>query len=215
MFRLYCAMLFMLFLPLTPASAQLVFDPDNGMAGWRERSALGSTDYTATAEGIAAEARGTASVIERTVKIDMARHPQVSWRWRVDALQPAADITDKTKDDMGASLIFVFGRPSVFNRPKTLIYVWANDAVTKGDILTSPRSDKVAYIVLRAGEAPLGTWQSETRDLAADFAASFGHAPPPFVRRLCLFTDGDQTGERGAAVYGAVSLDYASSGEAE
>ena len=109
---------------------------------------------------------------------------------------------------MGASLIFVFGAPSLFNRPQTLIYVWANDAVSKGDFLTSPRSEKVKYIVLRAGETPLGAWRSETRDLVADFEASFGHLPPPYVRRFCLFTDGDQTGERGAAVYGPVSVDY-------
>ncbi|MEO9968456.1 MAG: DUF3047 domain-containing protein [Hyphomonadaceae bacterium] len=63
-------------------------------------------------------------------------------------------------------------------------------------------------MVLRAGEAPLGEWLMETRNVVEDFEAAFGHAPPSDVRRLCFFTDADQTGERATAYYGPVSANY-------
>lgn len=213
LYRLSCALVFIAAFAQSPACAEKLFNLSDGMDGWTERSAEGSTDYTVSASGIRAEAEGVASVIERTVKLDMARAPTLTWRWRVDALQAGADIRDKTRDDMGAALILVFGEPSLFNRPPTLIYVWANEAVSKGDIVPSPRSGQVRYVVLRSGEAPLGQWVEETRDVAADFEAAFGEVPPAYARRLCLFTDGDQTGERGAAQYGEVSVIYSDARE--
>lgn len=209
MFRL--SALFILWFAASTISAkgEALFDPANGLDGWTERSAIGSTNYTPVDGAMLAQSdNGTASVIERTIAVDMMRAPQVSWAWRVDALQPSADIGVKGADDMGAAVIFVFGNPSLFNRPKTLIYVWANDAVEQGEIVPSPRSGKVKYVVLRAGETALGEWVDEMRDVVADFEAAFGQPPPPFARRLCFFTDSDQTGEPGAARYGKVKLSY-------
>lgn len=212
LYRTLCSVVLATMLTHSSAHAEKLFTLAEGMDGWTERSAEGSTDYTVLDTGIRAEAKGTASVIERKVSLDMERMPTLKWRWRVDALQAGADIRDKTRDDMGAALILVFGEPSLFNRPRTLVYVWANDAVSKDDIVPSPRSDKVRYVVLRAGEAPLGKWVDETRDVASDFKAAFGAPAPAFAKRLCLFTDGDQTGERGAALYGEVSVAYSSEG---
>ena len=187
---------------------QVLFDPEAGLDGWTERSAKGKTEFAITDEGLRATTDDSASIVERTVRLDMQRSPQISWQWRVDELHESADIRIKGKDDMAAALIFVFGRPSLVNRPKTLIYVWANDAVEQGDFVDSPRTDKIKYIVLRAGEAPLGDWVSERRDIAADFETAFGEPVPRYVRRLCFFTDGDQTGERATAYYGPVSATY-------
>ena len=212
MLRSVLLLLAALFWLASSAMAQVLFDPDTGLDGWTERSAKGKTDFSITEEGLRATTNDSASIVERTVELDMQRSPQISWQWRVDERHESADIRIKGKDDMAAALIFVFGKPSLINRPKTLIYVWANDAVEQGDFIDSPRTDKIKYVVLRAGETPLGDWMSETRNIAADFETAFGEPAPRYARRLCFFTDGDQTGERATAYYGPVSATYSDGG---
>ena len=63
---------------------------------------------------------------------------RLSWSWKVDRIQPTADITVKNKEDFAASLLVIFGKPSLFSKPKGLIYAFANTDLPTGSIVNSP-----------------------------------------------------------------------------
>ena len=66
-----------------------------------------------------------------------------------------------------------------------------------------PSSVSTRAIVLRSGEQGAGRWQSEARDLQADFRAAFGE-PAPRVSGVSLSADTDNTGERVEARFGDI-----------
>jgi hypothetical protein len=67
----------------------------------------------------------------------------------------------------------------------------------------------VRFITLQGKGAPLAQWQTETRDVAADFAKLFadelpqGAAVPP-VRAVLIGADSDNTGSRSVGWVGAI-----------
>lgn len=187
------------------AQAQVLFDPADGLQGWEEVKAVGKTEFTEVPDGIRATTLDAASGIYRGINLDTDETPIVTWQWRVDDVQPSADLSIKGRDDVAASVSFIFGRPNILFPPPTLSYVWTNDSAEVGKIYTSTRTDSVKYLVLQAGDAPLSEWVSETRNLAEDYELAFGSPPPRNAKRLCLFTDADQTNERVTAYYGGVT----------
>lgn len=130
----------------------------------------------------------------------------VTWRWRVDRLQPSADIRDLHKEDFGATIFFIFGEPSFFNKDvPTLAYTWTATPVADGTILPSLRYQSLRYIQLR-GRTDVGTWERERRDLVSDYKMIFKHEPPA-LRYVAVFNDNDQTGEPASALFGAIEWD--------
>jgi hypothetical protein len=72
-------------------------------------------------------------------------------------------------------------------------YVWDNKHPV-GTWQANAYTDRARMLVLRTGAADAGRWVEERRDVAADFAKGFGHAP----RRLtgvAVASDTDNTGE--------------------
>lgn len=74
----------------------------------------GRTDYRVTVLdqrlAVRAEGRNSASGLLREVAIDGEDCHELVWSWRVDELQPAADIRLKAKDDVAASIFLLFRR---------------------------------------------------------------------------------------------------------
>jgi Protein of unknown function (DUF3047) len=107
---------------------------------------------------------------------------------------------------VGATIFFVFGAPSFFNRDvPTLAYTWTATPVADGTILPSLRYQSLRYIQLR-GRAEVGQWERERRDLVADYRRVFGRAPPA-LRYVAVFNDNDQTGEPASAEFGPIDWD--------
>jgi hypothetical protein len=90
----------------------------------------------------------------------------------------------------------------------TLCYVWdsGHPAGLQGP---NPYSQRVRFITLQGKGAPLAQWQTESRDVAADFAKLFadelpqGAAVPP-VRAVLIGADSDNTGSRSVGWVGAI-----------
>lgn len=135
----------------------------------------------------------------------------LSWRWKVDHSVAAANLSRKSGDDFAARVYVFFDVPrtrlSLLQRMKlgmasrtlghpmptaALCYVWDN-RYPVGTIAPSPYFGQVRTIVLQSGNAHAGTWQSQRRDLAADFRAAFGRAAPR-VTGIALASDTDNTG---------------------
>jgi hypothetical protein len=72
-------------------------------------------------------------------------------------------------------------------------------------VLADYYTDRARMVVLESGAARAGEWVTETRDLAADFRAAFGEAPPDLIG-IAIATDTDNTGEHATAWFGDLVL---------
>jgi hypothetical protein len=146
---------------------------------------------------------------------------RLQWRWRLE--QPltggkvVADIQTKAGDDAALKVCVMFDHPldrvpfvertvlriarSVSGEDlpaATLCYVW--DSVHPAGLQgANPYTQRVRFITLQGKGAPLAQWQSESRDVAADFAKLFAEELPagaaaPKVRAVLVGADSDNTG---------------------
>jgi hypothetical protein len=146
---------------------------------------------------------------------------RLQWRWRLD--QPltggkvVADIQTKAGDDAALKVCVMFDHPldrvpfaqrtllriarslSGEDLPAaTLCYVW--DSVHPAGLQgPNPYTPRVRFITLQGKGAGLAQWQTESRDVAADFAKLFADELPagaavPKVRAVLVGADSDNTG---------------------
>lgn len=168
------------------------------------------TDYRIDSEqdrlSIRAEGRRSASGLALAVDIDAEACPYLEWDWRVEKLQEGANPYERDLDDGAAAILVVFGDPAAAGTP-ILRYLWTIAAIPEETIIDSPgRPGVLRSIVVQSGqESPLA-WESEKRDLLADYQAAFGGLPKDRVQAVVLFTDNDDTQEPAVAHYGAARL---------
>jgi hypothetical protein len=148
----------------------------------------------------------SASGLYRQPSYDLAEHPILEWHWRIDELQPSADLSREGRDDFGAAILLIFQQgmwPP--NRTEVLGYIWTTERAVQGSVIRSirhPHSGR--YLVLQAGVERLGEWVLERRDVLAGYRRAFGRPAPSRADVLVLFSDNDQTGEPVTAYYGAI-----------
>ena len=192
------------------AGERVLFAPETAIQDeWQPVVLRGETEYRlAVLDGrlaIRAVGRHSASGLLRSVQVDPSRCPVLEWTWRVERLQPDADIRVKERDDVAASLFLFFGDPGLLinpNRVPTLRYVWTSARVPVGAVVDSPYVPGIVRnLVVESGEGRLGRWVSERRRIADDFEQAFGRRPTAAVQAIALFTDNDQTGQPVEAYY--------------
>ncbi len=190
-----------------------IFDPARSFEeNWEPIVLSGETRYElAFADdrlALHAVAQDSASGLIRRIRIDPAECPIVEWSWRVDRMHEHADLHEKTRDDVAASIFLLFGNPEAgfgFRRVPTIRYVWTNRTSAVNEVVDSPYlPGTVRSIVVQNGETRLGGWERARRDVVADFRASFDREPDDVIEAVALFTDSDQTHERVEAWYGEV-----------
>jgi hypothetical protein len=197
-----------------------LFDPARAIQqGWVERRLTADaddrrTDYRIGSYqdrlSIRAEGQRSASALLLPVDIDTEACPYLEWDWRVERLQESASLYEADKEDAAAAIVVIFGDPGSAGAPltmPTLRYVWTTARVPEETIVDSPgQPGVVRSIVVQGGiESPLA-WESERRDLVADYQAAFGSLPQDRVKAVALFTDNDDTQEPVTAHYGAARL---------
>lgn len=155
--------------------------------------------------------------------LDIPASTTLSWRWKVDRSVAKGDLSKKSGDDFAARVYVFFDMPrsqlSWMQRLRlgvaghslghsiptaALCYVWDNSHPV-GTIAPNAFTGLVRTIVLQSGNADAGTWQSQQRNLAADFRAAFGHAAPR-VTGIALASDTDNTGGHVKAWFGDLML---------
>jgi len=195
-----------------PGAAKVLFDPADGIDGWRRYSYEGETAYApavlAGRPAIRALALGSSSLLVRPVTLDLGRCPVIEWSWSAIRIQAGADLRVKEGDDTAASLYLLFGDPQSllgWLTVTTLRYVWTNDRLPAETVVVSPYLPAtVRSVVVESGDARAGAWVEESRDAAKDFERAFGRRPEGPVRAIALLTDSDQTGEPAEAYFGGV-----------
>jgi hypothetical protein len=85
-----------------------------------------------------------------------------------------------------------------------LMYIWENRAPV-GSVIENLHTSRIRMVVADSGDANLGTWREETRNVYEDFKRAFGEAPGP-IRSVAIMTDTDNTGEDAEAFYGDIAF---------
>jgi len=150
--------------------------------------------------------------------IDLTQTPRLRWRWKVEHPLRPTDERVKTGDDFAARVYVLFQfdpqHATVWQKVRhhlaatrygdlapgnVITYVWSSREPA-GARWESPYAAGSQLISLGSGALP--EWTEETVDVAADYSAAFGHAPPP-VDAIAVMTDTDNTCQRTTAYYAA------------
>ncbi len=133
----------------------------------------------------------------------------LTWRWRVDAAPPPADLAVKGVDDRPLAIHVWFPDPDpgpfawlrgsvgsallgVPDPGRALTYVWGGQREAE-TVIANPHLKGGVIKILQPGSAPLGEWRSETVDIRGDFRDIFG-VPAPRPAWLALSVDTDDRG---------------------
>jgi hypothetical protein len=165
---------------------------------------------------------GAMSLMARAVEVDLARTPVLCWRWRIERVLQAADLTRKAGDDQAARVYLGLALPpdrlglgdrlalalarSRFGEqvPDAAInYVWDNRQPV-GSEHPNAYTSRTTMVVLRSGGAERGRWLAERRDVAADIRRL--HGPGARLVQLAVAADTDNTG--GSAHSGFAALRF-------
>jgi hypothetical protein len=133
--------------------------------------------------------------------LDPRRCADLAWRWRVEGVVAAADLTRRAGDDAAAKLCVVFDGPSFWNPTdkRVLVYVW-DAALPRRTILPNAWLPETArMVVLRGAGDRAGRWVAERVDLLGDFARAFPGETPGAMEAVAFLADTDDTGSRVAA----------------
>ena len=203
--------------------------PGGSVNGW-EPMGLGDADaseYALVRDGGTTVVRGraddSASGLVRRFTLDAERFPVLTWRWKAENVIADGDIRRKSGDDYPARIYVTFDYDpadlSFGDRLKyralralgyddiplrAISYVWANQAGETRPVKNA-FTGWVQMVPVQSGPARVGTWQSERRDVVADYRAAFGEAPPP-ITGVAIMTDADNTGGEATAYFGDIRL---------
>ncbi|MFK7838716.1 MAG: DUF3047 domain-containing protein [Bdellovibrionales bacterium] len=126
----------------------------------------------------------------------------LEWSWRIDDIQKNADIAVKDKEDFAASIQLVFGKKTLFSRPKVLVYGWVGNDAMLGHVIKSPRASRhFRTLILDNVSSPLSKWQRHKRNIIDDYKSVYGEAPSEPLSVIGVFTDNDQTREDVTSFY--------------
>ena len=144
------------------------------------------------------------STIAKEVQADLAATPILAWQWRVLSLPLRADLRNRATSDAGGHIFAVWPRFPAFVRSRLIGYVW-DPALPIGTVIPSQKTGTVTFIVVRRGEAGLGQWQDDRRNVAEDYRTVFGEAAPP-LPAVALSIDTNDTRSQAEAMFGRIEL---------
>src|SRR5262245_17158884 len=165
--------------------------------GWKGQT-WGSPryDFAVIADGpgqvLRLRSRGDNSTVSKEIRVDVRRFPLLVWRWKVTTLPAGGDSRRKEAAAQAAPLSLPFPRSPTALRSRIIGYVWDTQAPA-GAVVRSEPGRPATYVVVRSGEADVGRWIVETRDVAADYRAIWGEEPAEEARVLSVAIDSNDT----------------------
>ncbi|HET9854354.1 MAG TPA: DUF3047 domain-containing protein [Methylomirabilota bacterium] len=144
------------------------------------------------------------STIAKEVRADLTAAPVLAWQWRVISLPRGADLQTRATSDATGHIFAAWPRFPAFARSRLIGYIW-DPALPVGTVIPSRKTATVTFIVVRRGEAGLGQWLDERRNVAEDYRNVFGEAAPPLAV-VALSIDTNDTGSTAEAMFGRIEL---------
>ena len=178
-------------------------------AQWRAQS-WGKADYhgfTIADEGsrsLHLLSRSTSSMIVKNVagKVILMETPVLQWSWKVVTLPKGGDARQAATDDEGGQIYVVWRRFPEMLRSRIIGYVWDTTAPA-GEFIKSQKTATVTYVVVRSGEAGLGTWLTQQRNVLEDYRRIYGEAPDN-PDAVAIGIDSDDTKSSAEAYMGTI-----------
>lgn len=172
--------------------------------GWEMSEKSGKADLAFMKDGDVSAARfrsvDTSFSIQREVKVDLQKFPELTWRWKVITLPVGGDFRKSATDDQAAQLFVAF------SKSKAIVYVWSSTVPAGTMQSTSPAPGMtVQVVVLRSGPKKLGTWIGERRNVYRDYQKLFGGEPPP-VSAVRLQINSQHTGTTAESLFADVAF---------
>jgi hypothetical protein len=165
-------------------------------------------DFTIVEDGgrRALELRSTDehSTIAKEIAIDLAEMPVLEWAWRVITQPAGADLTKRATSDASGHIFVVWPRFPAMLRSRLIGYIW-DPAIREGEVVASPKTGVVQFVVARSGRSGLGEWAIERHDVTADYRRIYGEPPPP-PRAVALSIDTNDTRETAVARFGRIAF---------
>lgn len=179
----------------------------NSLAGWEQKSFKGETRYHLQkldgATVLFADSHAAGSGLFKEQAIDLEQTPILNWSWRIANRLTGLDERSKAGDDYAARVYVVVKGGLAFWQTKAINYVWAGNSAKDSIWPNAFAGDHAMMLALRGPEAPLNSWQTEKRNVRADFKQLFGED----VRRIdavAIMTDTDNSNGSVSAVYGDI-----------
>ncbi|MDJ0848209.1 MAG: DUF3047 domain-containing protein [Myxococcota bacterium] len=203
----------------TPALARLQQDSGDPLAadeiarlgsgrarpdGWEYLWFLGESDtfaHAVDASCIHAHTRDDAAILRRPVDLPMTPDTRLAWRWKIDRL-PSTEPEDQllTHDYLSIAAEFSCGRD--------LTYLWSC-SLPEDRVFACPIpqwTPRETHVVVRSGDAGLGSWVSEERNLYSDYEQILGQPPERLVAIWLIAVSLFQHGE-GRADFASISVE--------
>jgi hypothetical protein len=135
-------------------------------------------------------------------QVNLKETPILEWTWAVKVLPKGANSCRKETDDQAGQLLVVWpGAPEALP-PRVIAYVW-DTTLPVGTICKSEKAGTLTYVVVRSGEAELGTFLTESRNVREDFKKIYGEEPTdPLVVSLAI--DSNDTHTSAEAFFGPI-----------
>jgi Protein of unknown function (DUF3047) len=138
--------------------------------------------------------------LEKSVDVDPAQMPFLTWNWKVAQLPPGADFRKSSTDDQAAQLLVAF------NDRRVISYIW--DTVAPKGAMESVSAIPLVHIVAvvcESGSGQANRWLTESRNVAADYARAYGR-PAPRVKGLRIQINSQHTGSVAESYFGEVAF---------
>ena len=157
----------------------------------------------------------------KKININPKEFPIVQWRWKIDNIIQAGDVSKKESDDYPARIYIIFAYDSskvgFFEKAKfelikliygqyppteSINYIWESKTPI-GTIVPNPYTDYVQMIITQSGNQLVGKWVTEERNVYEDYKKAFGEEPTN-ISGVAIMTDTDNTKESATAYFGDI-----------
>lgn len=145
----------------------------------------------ATGHFLAARDRGESVILARKARIDIERHPYLSFRWRVHELPRDGDERHGATGDSAAAVYVTYGTSFGFI-PIALKYVWSS-TLPVGTALRRSGTGRPWIVVAASGTQGVGEWRHFVFDIRAAYRQTFGEQPPRHITGVGLLSDANAT----------------------
>ena len=170
--------------------------------GWQIKEKSGKADFAVVKEGgrsvFRMRSANTSFSLQKEVSVDLKQYPVLTWKWMATKLPAGGDFRKSRTDDQAAQLFLAF------SKTQAIVYIWDTSAPQgmTGDA-SAPFFMTIKAVVVRSGNAELGTWITESRNVYEDYKKFFGKEPPP-VTGVRLQINSQHTGASAESSFGDV-----------
>ncbi|WP_019918866.1 DUF3047 domain-containing protein [Methyloversatilis discipulorum] len=145
--------------------------------------------------------RNDVAILQKPAEVALTPDTELKWSWRVNQLPgKQAENSVITHDYISIAVEFDNGQD--------LTYLWSS-TLPVGETFRCPLpgwKDRETHVVARSGNADLGRWLNESRNVLQDYAKAVGGPPPQRIVRVWLIANSVFGRGEGRAQFGDIRI---------